>query len=102
MRVTHAYVKCMTLESTVKQLQPPAHSRPKPVLWCPVKTKSQATGLGCCLALLSTVFSMTEHNSDSDHIDIKRLTMSGEKVICQLFHCGIYCMTATHAMEWKT
>lgn len=71
------------------------------VLWCPGKTKSQARGLGCCLALLSTVFNMIEHNSDSDHIDRKLLTMSGEKVICQLFHCGVFCMTATHAMEWK-
>lgn len=71
------------------------------VLWYPGKTKSQARGLGCCLALLSTAFNMTEHNSDSDHIDRKLLTMSGEKVICQLFHCGVFCTTATHAMEWK-
>lgn len=27
--------------------------------------------------------------------------MSGEKVICQLFHCGIFCITATHAIELK-
>lgn len=66
---------------------------------CPGKTKSQARGLGCCLALLSTAFNMTKHNSDSDHIDRKLLTMSGEKVICQLFHCGAFCTTATHAME---
>lgn len=49
------------------------------MLWCPGKTKSQARGLGCCLTLLSTAFNMTEHNSDSDHIDRKRLTRSGEK-----------------------
>lgn len=67
----------------------------------PGKTKSQARGLGCCLVLLSAAFNMTEHNSESDHIDRKLLTMSGKKVICQLFRCGIYYTTATHAVEWS-
>ena len=65
----------------------------------PGKTKSEARGLGCCPALLSTAFNMKECNSESDHIDRQLLTMSGEKVICQLFHCGTFCMTATHATE---
>lgn len=71
-------------------------------IWCPGKTKSQARGLGCCLAPLSTAFNMTEHNSDSDHIDRKLLTMSGEKVICQLFHCGMYDCHACNGLEVVT
>lgn len=77
-------------------------ARGNTVLRAQGKTKSQARGLGWCLALLSTAFNMTEHNSDSDHIDRKLLTMSGEKVICHLFHCGIFCMAATHAKKRKS
>lgn len=66
--VTLAYIEHTTWENTVKEPQPAAHSRPKhwgsTVLWCAGKTKSQARGLGCCLALLSTAFKMTEHNSE--------------------------------------
>lgn len=94
-----AYVSCMTREDGERAAALPLtgdQSLKEPSALVAGKTKSQARGLGCCLALLSTAFNMTEHNSESDHIDRKLLTMSGEKVI---FHCGIFCISATHAMK---
>lgn len=53
-------------------------------------------GLGCCLALLSSAFNVTERNCESDRDDRQLLTASGEKSHMSAGFIAV-CASATHA-----
>lgn len=57
-------------------------------------------GSGCCLALLSSAFNVTERNCQSDRDDRQLLTASGEKR--RLVHCGVSVCHARHGGKCKS